>query len=337
MSRRHLMAASAGATALALIAPALAAAQATPAPDGAWSFTDDRGRTVDLPARPERFVAEVAVGATLWDFGVTSTLAVFGSDIAGPDGGPSTVAGSIDFDQVQFAGHDMADLDLEMLAALQPQVILGTSWEPDDANDLGGYDESALGGLPQIAPTLAIRVVAAPVSAPLERFAELAAALGADLESPELVAARKAYDAACEAVRAATAEKPGLKVLAFYAGEDGFYVANPAVASDLMLFAELGVELVEPTDVGDDMGGFWEKLSWENVDKYHADLFLADDRAFSMSTDELMAQDSFKFLPAAQAGQIGPWSVEYVISYQGLTAVLEALAESVRNAQVLTS
>jgi iron complex transport system substrate-binding protein len=175
------------------------------------------------------------------------------------------------------------------------------------------------------------------VNKPLERFAELAAALGADLNAPEVVAAKAAFDAACDAVRAAAAEKPGLKVLAFFAAEDGLYVANPAVASDLMFFTELGLDMVVPTDAGADMGGFWEQLSWENVDKYPADLYLADDRQSSMTPAQLMENPSFKFLPAAAAGQIGPWSVEYVISYQGLTTVLEALAETVRNAKVLAS
>jgi iron complex transport system substrate-binding protein len=222
-----------------------------------------------------------------------------------------------------------------MIVPLDPDVLLGTTWEPDDPNDFGGYDESALGGLPAIAPTLAIRVVAAPVNIPLQRFAELAQALGADLNSADVVAAKAAFDAACDEVRQAAAEKPGLKVMAFYADLDSIYVANPEVASDLMFFADLGVDFVVPESPGADMGGYWEQLSWEQINKYSVDLFLADDRTFSLSRDELLEVPSFKMLPAATANQIGPWSVEYVISYQGLTTVLQALAGSIRAAQVL--
>jgi hypothetical protein len=43
---------------------------------------------------------------------------------------------------------------------------------------------------------------------------------------------------------------------------------------------------------------------------------------------------TFKVLPAAIANQIGPWTVEYVISHQGLATVLLAIDESIRNVEV---
>src|SRR5690348_13132494 len=53
------------------------AQDATPAADGPWSFTDDKGVTVELPARPLRIIADVNAAAPLWDFGIRP-VAVFG-------------------------------------------------------------------------------------------------------------------------------------------------------------------------------------------------------------------------------------------------------------------
>ena len=44
--------------------------EATPGADGAWSFTDDAGKTVELPSRPLKIAADMNAASALWDFGI---------------------------------------------------------------------------------------------------------------------------------------------------------------------------------------------------------------------------------------------------------------------------
>ena len=68
------------------------ARQATPA--AGWSFTDDKGVTVELDAMPERLAIDLNAAAALWDFGVRPT-AVFGWD-ANETGDFGDAGGNID-------------------------------------------------------------------------------------------------------------------------------------------------------------------------------------------------------------------------------------------------
>lgn len=47
-------------------------------------------------------------------------------------------------------------------------------------------------------------------------------------------------------MRKAVAENPGIKVLAASGSPDVLYVSNPEVNTDLMYFAQLGVDVVKP-------------------------------------------------------------------------------------------
>ncbi|MGI8484210.1 MAG: hypothetical protein ACR2OU_08095 [Thermomicrobiales bacterium] len=58
---------------------------------------------------------------------------------------------------------------------------------------------------------------------------------------------------------------------------------------------------------------------------------------YGLTDDQLLAQPTFSLLSAAKAGQIGPWSVEYITSYRGFTPILNALAESIARAEIVTA
>ncbi|MZD08935.1 ABC transporter substrate-binding protein, partial [Streptomyces sp. SID5785] len=100
-------------------------------------------------------------------------------------------------------------------------------------------------------------------------------------------------------------------------------------------FKDLGVEFVEGKK--SDEWGFWEFLSWENADKYHADLIMLDNRSASMSREELAQKPTFASLPAVKAGQITPWAMEERYSYAGYGPVLERLADAINRSKRLTS
>jgi iron-desferrioxamine transport system substrate-binding protein len=78
---------------------------------------------------------------------------------------------------------------------------------------------------------------------------------------------------------------------------------------------------------------FSEELSWEQAGKYPADLFIIDDRQWSATGEELVAQEpSFAALPAAKAGAFASWPSEYGPGYAGFTPVLKDFATASRAA-----
>jgi len=167
-----------------------------------------------------------------------------------------------------------------------------------------------------------INLQGVPLPETIERFGELAEALGADLAAAEVVQARQEFEAASEALRQAAAGKAGLDVLVAAPFAEGFYVTKPADAWDLAYWQRLGVNIVEP-------GGpdpYFELLSWEEADRYPAGLILVDARA---QPDEYAQRPTWLSLPAVQAGQLGTWRTAAPTSYQEATAVLTELAELV--------
>ncbi|MFG1667053.1 hypothetical protein [Streptomyces sp. Y7] len=86
-----------------------------------------------------------------------------------------------------------------------------------------------------------------------------------------------------------------------------------------------------------DEWGFWEFLSWENADKYHADLIMIDNRSTSLSAEELAEKRTWRQLPAVKAGQTVPWAMEERYGYAGYAPVLEQLADAVRKAGKLSA
>src|SRR5262245_60469474 len=73
LNRRRLLATALLASVTPRLARAAQDAGSTPvaeSADGEWSVMDDAGRTVTLPARPQRIVADMNAASALWDFGI---------------------------------------------------------------------------------------------------------------------------------------------------------------------------------------------------------------------------------------------------------------------------
>lgn len=297
------------------------AAQGTPVASGEWSFTDDHGATITLPKRPERIVAHLNSAATLWDYGI-QPIGIFG-ELVREDGNVSPLLGNVDLEGMTILGDTYGPIDLEALAALKPDLIVSTTYSPGVTNDVWGLDPDVAAQAALIAPIAAISVFETPVTDSLRRFEDLAGALGADLEAPEMVTARQRFEEASDAVREAAAAKPELSVLVMSAWPESIYVANPSAASDLMYFQELGVNLISP----ENPDSYWEELSWEQALKYPADLILLDERDGGFTVDNVAdAPITFASHPAVKAGQLGNWYTEFVLSYNAMASVLEELA-----------
>lgn len=294
---------------------------------GSWSFTDDRGKTVKLDAAPERIVAFTGTAAALHDFGLDDRLVgVFGPTKL-PNGDPDPQAGDLDVEKVEIIGNAYGEFGIEKYAATRPQLLITNMYEP---GALWFVPEESKDKIVELAPALAIKSSRTSLRNVVLRYAEVARALGADLGARQVTDAKARFEKASERLRKAAKASGGLKVLACSGAKDLFYASNPGISADLMYFSELGVTFVKPDNL--DQGGYFESLSWENADKYDADLLLLDDRTATLQPEQLKAKPAWRDLPAVKAGQVTPWSSEPRFSYAGAAPLLDRLAKAVEDA-----
>lgn len=296
----------------------------SPEPAESWSFVDDRGITVTLPERPTRVVAQSTAAAALWSLGV-EVVGVFGPQRL-PDGSNDPTVGDVDLSRVTSLGEAWGELDLEKLAALKPDLIVSIMYTPPELWYVLPDVEPQVRA---IAPTVGITVGQRSVKEAMQRFEELAGALGADLNAPQVAAARQRFEEASEELRAALAEKPGLTAM-FGAGSlETLWVSNPPYYGDLSYFQELGMQILVP----ENPESYWEALSWEQALRYQADVLFYDSRTEVTQPPELAAQvPTWSHIPAVKAGQVYPWVAVPPYSWDGLATILEDVAAAVREA-----
>ncbi|MFD3547622.1 ABC transporter substrate-binding protein [Streptomyces sp. NPDC058655] len=296
------------------------------AASGPWSFKDDLGKDVSAKATPKNIVAFTGTAAALSDYGIP-VKGVFGPTKTG-DGKPDVQAGTMDISKVEILGNAYDQFNVEKYAALRPDLLVTNTWD-------GTYwyvPEAAKDKILKLAPAAAIGAGGdVTMDKALQRTAELAQSLGADLESRKTVDAKARFEAAAGKVREATKANPGVKVLAGSGADALFYVSSPDTAADLKYFKSLGVEFVTPQNLGE--GGFFESLSWENAGTYKADVILLDNRTSALQPEQLKAKPTWGELPAVKAGQVVPRMAEPIYSYDKCAQLLEDLATSIRNAK----
>ncbi|MFF7449114.1 MULTISPECIES: ABC transporter substrate-binding protein [unclassified Streptomyces] len=301
----------------------------TAAKSGPWTFKDDRGKTVSLDKVPANIVAFTGVAAALYDYGI-SVKGVFGPTKT-TDGKADVQAGDMDISKVEILGNVWDQFNVEKYAALAPDVLITTMF--DDAGTLWYVPAASADKIAKLAPSVGISVYDRQITEPLQRMWELAESLGADMKAAKVTEAKKKFEAAATRLRAAAKAKPDIKVLAGSASQDIFYVSGTNLSIDLEYFKALGVNFVEPPEKAKAKGGGWyESLSWENVDKYPADIIMMDDRSSTIQPAEI-TEATWKKLPAVKAGQVISRSPEPILSYDKCTPLLETLAEALENAK----
>ncbi|MER6624548.1 ABC transporter substrate-binding protein [Streptomyces sp. NPDC000931] len=302
---------------------------ATPAKSGPWSFKDDRGTTVKLDKVPTNIVAFTGVAAALFDYGI-EVKGVFGPTRT-TNGKADVQAGDMDVSKLTIFGNKFDSFNVEQYAAFQPEVLISTTF--DDAGTLWYVPEASKDKIAKLAPSVAISVYDLQMPEPLRRMAKLAESLGADLKATKVVEAKKKFEAAAERLRKAAKARPEIRVLAGSAAQDVFYVSGSNYSIDLEYFKALGVNLVEPPEEAKKAtGGWFETLSWENVDKYPADVIIMDDRASTIQPADI-TEATWKKLPAVKAGQVISRSPEPILSYDKCTPLLDNLAEAIEKAE----
>ncbi|MFF4157609.1 ABC transporter substrate-binding protein [Streptomyces sp. NPDC001678] len=292
---------------------------------GPWSFKDDRGQTVRKDRTPKRIVAFTGTAAALHDFGV-ECVGVFGPTKL-KDGKPDPQAGDLDVGKLTILGNAWGEFNVEKYAGLGPDLLVTNMYEPDA---LWYVPDDSKKKILALAPSVALTASRVPMLETVKRYAALAESLGADPKDRKVTDAKARFEKAAETLRKAAKGNP-VKVMAASGSADLFYVSNPAVNADLMYFRELGVDFVVPEKT--DKGGYFESLSWENADKYKADVILLDSRTSALQPKDLSAKPTWERLPAVKAGQVTPWLSEPRFSYAGCAPLLEALAAAVEKAK----
>ncbi|MFD6167430.1 ABC transporter substrate-binding protein [Streptomyces coeruleorubidus] len=299
------------------------------AKSGPWSFKDDRGKNVQLDKAPANIVAFTGVAAALHDYGV-SVKGVFGPTKT-QDGKPDVQAGDMDISKVTILGNTWDQFNVEKYAALAPEVLISTMF--DSAGTLWYVPEASKDKIAKLAPSVGISVYDRQLTAPLQRMWELAESLGGDMKAAKVTDAKKRFEEASERLRKAAKAHPDIKVMAGSASQELFYVSGTNLSVDLEYFKALGVNFVEPPEKAKAEGGGWfESLSWENVDKYAADIIMMDDRSSAIQPANI-TEATWKKLPAVKAGQVISRSAEPILSYDKCVPLVENLAKAIETAK----
>lgn len=291
--------------------------------------------TVVLDAPPQRIVADVNAAAALWDYGIRP-VGVFGWNASeAGDFGPA--GGNIHPEQVAIGGNATGPFQVEPVLTMAPDLLVTITWELENPTEYWSLDnDPAILPLAQeVAPIVAISAVGfADVNT--GRMAELADALGADLATPELIAAKGTYEAALARLPEVAAERADLSVIFTYIGDgEQWHIVDPVGWADVSLYQQAGVNVAVP----DESDGYWQTLSFEEALRYPADVMFNSSRGggtLTLSLEDLQAHPTFNTHPAVAAGQVGDWNQDFIMSYQGMTDAIKAIISPLEAAAKVT-
>ncbi len=291
-----------------------------PSADGSWTYTDDREETITTDSTPARIVAQSSVAAGLWDLGIES-VGVFGP-LKTPDGSVDPQAGNVDPDAVtDVSTAAYGELDLEKLAELEPDLVVTNMFLPPELWYISAATEE---NVEKLVPILAVDFKGASLIESIERVEKVAESLGADLNSEAARQGRKDFDEASDRLRELGNSLEGKQVLTVSATPDRIYLGDPEQFPDLDYFTTLGLPLVKAEAPA---GSYWEDLSWENADKYDADIVMWDSRDNGATLEQLEQQPAFSTVRAAKDGAYVPWQAVAPYSFAGYAKVMNDLAD----------
>ncbi|MGH3313286.1 MAG: ABC transporter substrate-binding protein [Streptomyces sp.] len=330
LSRRGLLAAG-GAAGLGTLLAGCGNGGGSSTDDGkgkAWSFTDDRKKKISLDAVPQRIVAYVGTAAALHDFGAGDKIVGVFGPTKKKNGEPDVLAGDLNVKKLEIIGNAFGEFDIEKYAKVRPELLITNMYVPDA---LWYVPEESKAKILKLAPALALKTAETSMLDAVKRFAQLAESLGADLKAKKVTDAKARFEKAAEKLRTTAKASGGVKVMAASGAADLLYVSDPKANADLRYFKELGVDLVVPKKLSKQ--GFFEELSWENADKYKADVIMLDNRTQALQPSALKSKPTWSELPAVKAGQVTTWDAEPRFSYAGAAPLLEQLAKAIEDAK----
>jgi iron-desferrioxamine transport system substrate-binding protein len=283
----------------------------------AWTFVDDRRHTIRLRTRPTRIVAYTTAAAALHDWGVTP-VGVFGDD---PREDPTLA--DIPWNEVTIVGSVYGEIDTDALRSLRPQVIVSRWYPPPEDTPVFGFaslkQQQSIGAQ---APIVGMNghVIA---TRQIDRFGDLARALGVNTSSGRISDARSAFAKSEANLSTIARRKSNLRIIAVSADQKTMYVSK--LGGDLTLYAQRGVPLVSAKS----SDPYWDSLPWKDAGKYPADGILYDARSDVLPVADAKGIPPFRALPAVRANQIGAWHVDPPPSYQRYTMTMNELAKTI--------
>ncbi|QHY95629.1 Fe(3+)-citrate-binding protein YfmC precursor [Streptomyces sp. S4.7] len=295
------------------------------AKSGPWSFKDDRGETAEAGSVPKNIVAFTGTAAALHDYGI-EVKGVFGPTTT-KGGEPDIQAGDLDVTKVEILGNVWGEFNVEKYAALAPDLLVTAQWVE---GELWYVPEQSKDKILKLAPSVALLAAETTVPKAIQRHADLAESLGADLKAKKVTDAKARFEKAAGRLRAAAKSKPDVRIMIGSASQDLFYVSLAKMSADTLYLQELGVRFVEPKV---NAQGFFEELSWENVDKYPADIIMMDNRSSALQPEALTSKPTWARLAAVKAGQVIPRVTEPIYSYDKCAPILEDLADAIEKAR----
>lgn len=297
-------------------------------PDGPWVYVDGSGTQTRLDAVPRRIVAHASAAAALVSFGIRP-VGIYADGPVDDD----LALRRLDLDGIEIVGEEWGVINIEAIAALDPDLIVAEWWPVEGA--YSGLEDGTSAGnqrLLDIAPIVGVAQGPSIVTM-IEDYEVLAESLGADLSAAEVEADQSRFDAALADFQSAVAAKPDLTVLAVSPDSEGLYVAVPEHAAELSDLVEWGLDVVVPDspDVGFE---YWETLSWENAGKYQADLVIVDERSYPSNLEQAEAQPTWSFIEAVASDAVAVWpafwvrnNAAYALALERLTAAIESADE----------
>lgn len=289
---------------------------------GAWTYTDDRDEEISLDAAPERLVVQSTLAAGLADYGI-DVDATFGP-LRDTDGEPSRQVEGLDIDSVEdVSGSDeLGGFAFEKLAEVDPDLIVSNMFVPPELWYIPADQEEKA---EKLAPTLGLDFSESTLPELLDRVESLAEALGANLESEQVAQGQEAFDQASERLREIGRGLEGKQILFASATPELLYLAGPGAFADVDHYRSLGLPIVEAEA---SEGGPWEELSWENADKYDADIVVWDSRMEDSLRESSQDQPAFRTLAAARDEAFVDWDAVTPPSPAGYARVMERLADA---------
>jgi iron complex transport system substrate-binding protein len=281
-----------------------------------WTFVDDRKQTVRLGRRPTRIVAYTSAAAALYDWGVTP-VGVFG-DVPRED----PVLAAFPWDKAQIVGTVYGEIDTEALRSLRAELIVSRWYPPPDDNPVFGFKDS------EQQKTIGSQVPIVGISGhvigsrQIDRFGDLAHALGVSRTSARISRARSVFADAEANLSRIGRRKSNLRIIAVSADQNTLFVST--VNGDLALYAQRGVPLVSAKS----SDPYWDALPWKQAHKYPADAILYDARADVLPLRAAKRIPTFAALPAVRTKQIAMWRADPPPSYQSYTKTMNDLAST---------
>jgi iron complex transport system substrate-binding protein len=284
-----------------------------------WTFVDDRKRTVRLNKRPTRVVAFTSAAAALHQWGVTP-VGVFGDN---PREDPELA--DFPWRKSEIVGSVYGEVDVAKLSLVNAELIVSRWYPPPADSPLFGFkdlkQEKRIGSR---VPIVGInsRVVA---TKQIDRFGDLALALGADTTGGANAQARSAFRGAAAGLSEIARRKSNLRIIAISGDQNTMFVAKLSDSGDLSFFKQRGVPLVS----AETPDAYWDRFGWDHAAKYPADGIIYDVRPLALPLKQAKAIPAFAALPAVRANQLGTWRVDPPPSYQTYTETMNDLATTI--------